>query len=237
LTENISEQSQKTEQYPIASNARTGIVRGDLSQSSQLIRMHTMSEHIQRTIADLQQHLTELEAEGIDLKKTINSLCRRIHQAPIYPDAELERSHSIVGPMRGDEYYGKALASVVRWVLEARKAANLGPATVNEIYDAMASGGYQFEAKNEDNAKRGLRISLTKNGVFHRLPTGKFGLTEWYPAIKDKAERKRSAEGEEGEEDELPETDAPIVTESGVTIEDSGMLLLGNTPVRARTPK
>ena len=106
---------------------------------------------------------------------------------PIYPEAELERSGGASMHMHGDEYYGKALASVVRMVLEARKSASIGPATVNEIYDAMVKGGYQFETRIEDNAQRGLRVSLSKNTtVFHRLPSGKYGLTEWYPAVKEK---------------------------------------------------
>jgi hypothetical protein len=185
----------------------------------------SMSENIQRTITELQQHLNDLEADAIDTKRTINSLCRRINQPPIYPDAQLERSQGITTPVRGDEYYGKPLATVVRWVLEARQAANLGPATINELYDAMAKGGYLFDAKSEDNAKRGLRISLAKNTTtFHRLPTGKFGLTEWYPTIKERPEpnggKKQAVPSIDGEqsEDEFPlnGVSADISTDSDV---------------------
>ena len=66
-----------------------------------------------------------------------------------------------------------------------RKAMNMGPASVAEIYEALKSGGYQFDATNEDYAKRGVRHSLSKNTqTFHKLPNGDFGLIEWYPAIK-----------------------------------------------------
>lgn len=68
-----------------------------------------------------------------------------------------------------------------------RRTANLGPATVGEIYDALLAGGYNFESKDTANGKRGLRVSLTKNSsIFHRLPDGKtFGLASWYPKIKE----------------------------------------------------
>jgi hypothetical protein len=61
----------------------------------------------------------------------------------------------------------------------------MGPATVKEIYDALKAGGYKFETKNDANAMRNLRISLTKNtSIFHKLPGGEFGLNEWYPKLK-----------------------------------------------------
>jgi hypothetical protein len=50
----------------------------------------------------------------------------------------------------------------------------------------MKLGGYHFQAKNDDYAKRGLYQSLTKNSsTFHKIPAnGKYGLLEWYPAAK-----------------------------------------------------
>ncbi|MBI1830369.1 MAG: hypothetical protein HYR84_02825 [Planctomycetes bacterium] len=99
------------------------------------------------------------------------------------------------GPLRGDEYFGQPLQTVVREVLVSRKSSNLGPASVAEIYSAMLGGGYQFESRDEENAKRGLRISLTKNSAtFTKLPGGKYGLREWYPAIKDSKPRANQKE-------------------------------------------
>ena len=66
-----------------------------------------------------------------------------------------------------------------------RQATNQGPATVREIYETLTQGGYQFDAKDETNAMRGLRISLGKNTQkFHKLPNGVFGLVAWYPNLK-----------------------------------------------------
>jgi hypothetical protein len=144
-----------------------------------------MSEHVKQTIADLQDELRQQEQSVIETKRLINTLCKRAGMDPIYGDAELAISSGPSLSIRGDQFYGQPLATCIREILEMRKALNQGPATVNEIYDALATGGFKFETKNEDNAKRGLRISLTKNtSIFHKLPTGKFGLLEWYPNAK-----------------------------------------------------
>ena len=48
-------------------------------------------------------------------------------------------------------------------ILEARKALNLGPATIYEIFDQLnKAGNYQYEGKEED-ARRGVAISIAKN--------------------------------------------------------------------------
>jgi hypothetical protein len=56
---------------------------------------------------------------------------------------------------------------------------------VNEIFEALVAGGYKAETEEEANAKRGLRIALTKNSqTFYRVPSGAYGLLEWYPNAK-----------------------------------------------------
>jgi hypothetical protein len=78
-----------------------------------------------------------------------------------------------------------------------RRALKQGPAGLSDIYSALVRGGYKFETKNEENAKRGLRQSLTKNvAQFHKLPNGMFGLTEWYPKVG----RRRVPDGANGAE-------------------------------------
>jgi len=97
----------------------------------------------------------------------------------------LQSGPSVNLAIQSDQFYGQPLASSIRTILELRKALNQGPATINEIHAALVEGGFGFETKNEDNAKRGLRISITKNtSLFHKLPNGKFGLLEWYPNAK-----------------------------------------------------
>jgi hypothetical protein len=167
-----------------------------------------MSEQMKPAIAILQTELKEQEQQVIETKKLINSLCKRSGMPPMYADAELTVSGGVPLSIRSDQFYGQPLAGSIREILQMRRALNQGPATVNEIYDSLHEGGFKFETKNEDNSKRGLRISLMKNtAVFHKLPNGKFGLLEWYPnvkAAKPKADVDADAEADAGDEENKP---------------------------------
>lgn len=61
----------------------------------------------------------------------------------------------------------------------------------------MIAGGYQFETKDDNNAMRGMRISMAKNIKFHKLPNGKWGLKEWYPNVKEDKEKEVETESNE----------------------------------------
>jgi hypothetical protein len=144
-----------------------------------------MSDHVKQTIADLQAELAEQEQVVLDQKRLINSLCKRAKIPPIYGDAELILSGGPTLAIQSDQFYGRPLAACIREILELRRTSKQGPVTINELYDALNDGGFKFETKNEENSKRGLRQSLTKNNAtFHKLPNGKFGLLEWYPSAK-----------------------------------------------------
>jgi hypothetical protein len=78
-------------------------------------------------------------------------------------------------------YYGKPLATAVRMYLETLQEQ---PAMPNEILAELEAGEFNFDAMGwqKDGRLRSLAMSLAKNTVtFHRLPSGAFGLTEWYP--------------------------------------------------------
>lgn len=139
-------------------------------------------------IRRLQKDIAEKEAEISGLKKTVNTLCGYSGQPPIYQETERSADTS---QMRRDQFYGVPLASAVKEYLRMRgdpKQGGNGAATVNEIFAALKAGGFHFDTKIDDNAKRNLRISLSKNvTAFHRLPgdgDGAYGLTDWYPAAK-----------------------------------------------------
>jgi hypothetical protein len=147
-----------------------------------------MSDEMNGTSA-LERLESRLQRELEQVKKTktaINAICEAFDQPVRYPDADQEIQASQI---RSDLFYGQPLATCVRSILEMRRSANRGAATVNEIHAALTAGGYAFETKDENNAKRGLRISLSKNPIFHKVPGGEWGLLEWYPNAKvDKKE-------------------------------------------------
>lgn len=137
------------------------------------------------TIGSLQSHIRDLEQEIADTKRMVNRLLVRKGQPPAYGDAAISGDVGNIFAIRSDQFYGLALSTAIREYLKMRWAANLGAATVNEIYDALCKGGFAYDTENEENRKRNLRISLTKNSaLFHRLKNGThFGLPDWYETI------------------------------------------------------
>jgi hypothetical protein len=161
-----------------------------------------MSDHLRQTIADLQKSLAEDERKVLDKKRLINSLAEHAGMARIYTDTELHAGPSLNLAIQSDQFYGQPLASSIRNILEMRKGLQQGPATINEIHEALIEGGFGFETKNVDNAKRGLRISMSKNtSLFHKLPNGKFGLLEWYPNARQTKSGRISAGSGDNSED------------------------------------
>ncbi len=142
-----------------------------------------MNEPISNTIEVLAERVRAKEDEAAKLKKLINELCTEGGLPLRYANIALSGNESLT--IRGDKFYGLAITTAIRNYLEMRKAANQGPATVSQIYEAIKSGGYRFETENEENAKTTVRNNLRKSSsIFHRLPNGDFGLLAWYPNAK-----------------------------------------------------
>ena len=151
-------------------------------------------------------------------KRMANHLSGMAGGADIY---EIQKASSGTAmPTNGDEYYGMPAMTAIRSVLEARKAAGLGPAMLSEIFDTLVAGGYQFEAASDSNAKNSLRVTLAKrSSTFHRLPNGKYGLLKWYGKIKGgkkglKPEADDDAKGLQKMEDEFGEAEAEAPLEN-----------------------
>lgn len=142
----------------------------------------------ERAIADLVAKIEERMKPIRDDMRMVNILCGHAKLPPRFPDVETQRTGGSQN-FRRDQFFGKPLATVVREYLEIRGPSDrggLGAATVNEIYDALIAGGYKPETSDEVNAKRGLRIALTKNSAaFYRVPGGAYGLLEWYPNARE----------------------------------------------------
>jgi hypothetical protein len=139
-------------------------------------------------LAELQDEIRKQEAKTAEDKRFANKLCERLRIPPAYVITD-QQENSVPLSIQADQFYGQPLAGAIRTILEMRRALKQGPAGLNDLYGALVAGGYKFETKNEENAKRGLRQSLTKNvAQFHKLPNGLFGLTEWYPKVKRRGE-------------------------------------------------
>ncbi len=157
-----------------------------------------MSDHIIKTISDLQKRVEDYESNAVRLKTTINELCSMAGIPLKYANVS-QSSGPRSFQIRSDQFHGRPLATVVREYLDLRRAADIGPATTAEIFEALTEGGYEFNTKSDDISKISLSNSMRKNYVFYTLPNKKWGLAEWYPNAKKKVST--NAATEEAEED------------------------------------
>src|ERR1043166_5300706 len=114
--------------------------------------------NILNTIELLTARVVAKEEEVGKLKKLVNELCSEAGVPPRYEVI----SQTGGTALRSDEFYGQSLTAAVRNYLERRKASNQGAATPSEIFASLRDGGYNFETKNEEIAKIGLRSTLRK---------------------------------------------------------------------------
>jgi hypothetical protein len=185
-------------------------------------------DHIRQTAETFIAKVEQLERELLEHKKMVNMLLKTLGEPERYNlEPEPEAAVPVHGNWRSDEFYGQPLAAVVRKILLARKAVNLGAAPVNDIYAAMKEGGFDFGSQDDESAKHGLRASLRKNTfAFHRLPNGNYGLKEWYPAAK---ERKSNGASEVKEEDDgVQSAKAAKAPPKRAVMSDDGIITLGD---------
>lgn len=175
-----------------------------------------MTKTVDQAIDEIVAEIDKAEAEIRDKKKTVNTLCTVAKRDPLY---KLDEPEQVVSTsIRPDQFYGQQLATSVRTILEMRR--HLGAATINEIYDALTKGGYQFQTKNDEVARQSLRNSLAKNTTtFHKLPNGRFGMLSWYPNVRQAKSNATTTtvtgdfEPEAAEIDTGAEEGAPVVPE------------------------
>jgi len=128
-----------------------------------------MDSTTQATIEKIRAQIGGLEEQILKHKQMVNALC------------VLENEPQ--------------MATAVKEILEQRGARNLGALSLDDLFDTMKAGGFQFDNNNEQIAKRNLAITLSKNPAFMRVPSNNnIGLAEWYPNVK----KKRGAAKENG---------------------------------------
>jgi hypothetical protein len=158
-----------------------------------------MSEHILKTIEDIQAEIRKVEESIRPKKVLVNQLCVFANIDPIYADSDLGSPEMTAQrpAVRRNAFYGKALGTCVREFLEGRASLSVREATLEEIFSALKEGGYDLKqiSDKEDDQKRGVAITLGKNSqTFHRLPTGDYGLLAWYPSIRERRRRLTTAD-------------------------------------------
>lgn len=135
---------------------------------------------IEKALAKIAFH----QGEIAKTQAFVNQICEFDGREPMFADvAEVGASASRTALQFGpDDFFNKPMATAVREVLTARKTAGMtGPASIDDLFDALKRGGFNFASNDVDKQKMGLAVSLGKNTVtFRKLPSGLFGLAEWY---------------------------------------------------------
>ena len=145
--------------------------------------------HIEKSIEELENQILQKQKEIEGLQIAVNHLCKLLNPNAS-PRYEIKGRNTAITSIRlkGDEYFRKPRATAITLVLQARRAKNMGPATIEEICEKMKEGGYEFNAKDP---KISIGTALGKNSKFTRIGEGdKWGLAEWYSA-GDEAPKKR----------------------------------------------
>lgn len=170
-----------------------------------------MSNSYAAAISALERRLQSLERKVNEVRSAINILCEEAGEPPRYPDGGGGGSSPSVTQIKDDTFYGKKQQTAIREYLEMRRTQGLGPAKPREIFDALKAGGYQFETKDDEVGMVSLRALLRKRtNIFHKLPTGSYGLLSWYPDAKPLKPVTQAEAEAEAQADEFLETEGDL---------------------------
>jgi hypothetical protein len=149
----------------------------------------------QQAIDFINDKIAEHEREIVQLKTAANSLAA-VAGLPA-PHADVGGATTGTGgrlAIRPDQFTAAAAPSVAARAYLELRGKERGAASADEIFDALMTGGYPFEQKDDRDAKSGLRIALGKDRQITALRNGFYGLAAWYPNLKREARGKPGAE-------------------------------------------
>ncbi len=177
----------------------------------------------------LEVRLDDMERKANMLLEIVNDFrkdeedCRRARRWAVAADRKSFGSGthtpgSVPTGIKSDTFFGKRGSrprSANIWRCGRRRAWT-APATPREMYDAITSGGFKFDAKDDTIALVGLRALLRKRTAFFiKLNNGRYGLTSWYPDMKRRTPGKTAEElddggdaGDDNDTDDTGEDDA-----------------------------
>lgn len=160
-----------------------------------------MDSTTQATIDKIRTQIRTLEEQIEKKKEAVNLLCEMEGEPAMYNDIKSATTAVSMTAFRSDQFFGKALATAVKEILEQRAARNLGAISLNELFDTLKAGGFEFDNSNDQIAKRNVAITLSKNtAAFMKVPSnGHIGLAEWYPNAKKKKEKPAGTNGKPDE--------------------------------------
>lgn len=152
-----------------------------------------MSDHLHKSIQELEGKLKLQEADANKTKQAINSLYEMLDEEPPHIIGGVETAK--YPSLKPDTFFGIGLATAVGDYLTMR--GNAVP--VAEIMAGLQKGGYDFGGAKYP--ERVLRINLGKNvAKFVQIKgSDSFGLKKWYPNLRPAGKTKNEVDANEAE--------------------------------------
>lgn len=177
-----------------------------------------MSEQeLMPAITVLERRLGETERKVNELLGALNILREEAGLPPRPPSRGDGDDASAPTQIKSDSFFGKRQQTAIREYLKMRRAQGLGPARPREIYDALVTGGFEYEAKDAETALVGMRALLRKRSkVFIKVGTGgAYGLVSWYPEARRPKDSVTSRSNDSGDDNDDSD-DNELETVAGV---------------------
>jgi hypothetical protein len=141
-------------------------------------------------IKDLLSDYGKKAAELQTLRSTIETLAKKYNVPCEFPDAS-GNGAKVGSSVTADQFFGKSQPDAAEEYL--RRVGHAVP--VEEILEALRSGGMKFSGKDPRGTLYTQMIRATMR--FVKMPSGAFGLLEWYPTEHAKRTRGKDEEPEE----------------------------------------
>ena len=141
-------------------------------------------QDVVNALQTMDRTINEMLGKVSQMKKAANLMAASAGLSKPYDDVQADVGSGAFR-VRSDQFATeKAPASAARAYL-ALRGKERGATTVDDIYDALIRGAYDFGKMKESEAKSGLRIALAKDNKVHRVANGTWGLSEWYGIVVD----------------------------------------------------
>lgn len=136
---------------------------------------------IEQMLQDYRRKAADLRAE----RRVLESLAKRLN----YDLTGLDDSEEGAGPkqlsLKSDQFFGMTQTGAVAEFLRLKGK----PATMEEILASLKAGGLEITGKDPKMNLYTQLLRATKR--FVKLPSGEFGLLEWYPGVYQKRNNRK----------------------------------------------
>lgn len=179
------------------------------------------SESGKAVVDDLLQEYESKVVDLNELERAIRMLSKRygieVELPPFGPDAVSATAQTRAKTVQVGQFYGKSGTQGTAAYLELVDE----PKTLEDILDGLKAGGLEIGGKDPRTTLYTQLVRATHS--FVKLPTGHFGLLDWFPEEKDRRSRrsKRGKRANSGASEKVDESSSPESIDDGDDDDDA----------------